>query len=258
MANIQSNIKRNSQSKQRNLIVHSQISTMKTYIKKAKTTKAKKDLEKAISYIDSALSKGIIKKNKADRLKSRLTLFVLDSNRTVNVVDKKTTTKKVKPEVAPKKVSAEALKREQQNLKVVESKKTQDQKEEVQEESEIIMISTSPKQADIILDNPKKNVFFYKVTPANKVSRVLIYATAPVQAVVGEFDLDRIHIVALSTAWAQHGSSSSMTKKEFEAYFENHDKAHAMIAKETFRYSKPKSLEQFNMKKGPSGFQYLK
>lgn len=254
MANIQSNIKRNLQGKQRNLLVHSQISTLKTYIKKAKQTKDKKDLNKAISYIDSSLSKGIIKKNKADRLKSRLYLFVQDNDRTVKVAEKKT--KNVVPSVKPKKVSAEALKREQQNLKVVETKTTNNKEE--QEESEIIMISTTPKQADLILDNPKKNVFFYKVTPANKVTRVLIYATAPVQAVVGEFDLEKIHIVALSTAWSQHGSSSGMTKKEFEEYFANHEKAHALIAKETFRYSKPKSLEQFNMKKGPSGFQYLK
>lgn len=76
MANIQSNIKRNSQSKERNLLIHSQLSTMKTYIKKAQKSKESADVSKANSYIDSCLSKGLIKKNKANRLKSRLSLFV--------------------------------------------------------------------------------------------------------------------------------------------------------------------------------------
>ena len=253
MANIQSNVKRNLQSKERNLLVHSQISTMKTYIKKAQKTREKKDLDRAYSCIDSALAKGIIKQNKADRLKSRLALHVQGTVKVAAKVEKKVVKKE-----APK-ITEESLKRENQELKVVDKKEKKENEEaEAEEETEIIMISTTPEQAEAILTNPKKNVFFYKVTPANKVKRVLVYATSPVQAVVGEFDLERIHIVALSTAWVQHGSASSLTRKEYEKYFEGHKKAHAMIAKETFKYSKPKNLESFGMKKGPSGFQYLK
>lgn len=76
MANIKSNVKRNKQNKKRNVEVHSQMSTMKTQIKKTKNSKSKKDLNVAYKKIDSALSKGIIKQNKADRLKSRLALNI--------------------------------------------------------------------------------------------------------------------------------------------------------------------------------------
>ncbi|MDE5767731.1 MAG: 30S ribosomal protein S20 [Malacoplasma sp.] len=74
MANIKSNIKRNKQNKARNVVVHSQKSAMKTQIKKTRNTKSDKDLSLAYKKIDSALSKGIIKQNKADRLKQRLAL----------------------------------------------------------------------------------------------------------------------------------------------------------------------------------------
>lgn len=94
MANIQSNVKRNLQSKQRNLLVHSQLSTMKTYIKKAQRTKDQKDLNKAYFYIDSALSKGIIKQNKADRLKSRLSVYVQTSLDAASSKTKKVASKK--------------------------------------------------------------------------------------------------------------------------------------------------------------------
>lgn len=100
MANIQSNIKRNNQSKNRNLIVHAQLSAMKTYIKKAQKSCDSKDISKAYSVIDSNLSKGVIKKNKADRLKSRLSIYVSkkeksSSNETTsNKKTRKTTTTK--------------------------------------------------------------------------------------------------------------------------------------------------------------------
>lgn len=89
MANIQANIKRLDQDIKRHVLVHSQISAMKTQVKKAQKTKSKKDLSLAYKIIDSALSKGIIKKNKANRLKSRLSLFVNDEKRSVVVETKK-------------------------------------------------------------------------------------------------------------------------------------------------------------------------
>lgn len=170
--------------------------------------------------------------------------------------------KEVKQEPV-KVVDAETLKREQQTLKVVKNPPKETAKNTGKplppvETTKIIMISASPKHADIILDNKGKNVFFYKVTPVNKIERVLIYATSPVKGVVGEFDLDKIHIVSLSTAWSQHGAASCLTKKEFDEYFKGHEKAHALIAKKAYRYSKPKKLEEFDISKGPSGFQYLK
>lgn len=176
------------------------------------------------------------------------------------VENKKPVEKKVveKKPVVSKPVDPETLKREQEVLKVVDTKPSQDGKKQVAEVTSIIMISVSPKHADILLDDSSKNVFFYKVTPVNKVKRVLIYATAPIKAVVGEFDLSEIKISALSTAWKNFSSKSIFTKKEFDEYYQGKNEAHAMIAGKSFRYSKPKDLSNYNMSKGPSGFQYLK
>ncbi|BAC43838.1 30S ribosomal protein S20 [Malacoplasma penetrans] len=76
MANIKSNLKRNKQNRARHTVVHSQTSAVKTQIKKTQASKSQKDLSLAYKKIDSALAKGIIKQNKADRLKSRLALNV--------------------------------------------------------------------------------------------------------------------------------------------------------------------------------------
>lgn len=253
MANIKSNDKRHLQDEKRHLLNHMQMSRLKTQIKKTHKTKSKEDLAKAYSLIDSSLSKGIITKNKAKRLKSRLTAFVSGKTK----IEKVEPSKPVKKQV---KIKEESLKRENEQLKVVQTvtKKEGKEKTEVVEQTSIIMISTTPKYANLILDDESKNVFFYKVTPVNKVKRVLIYATSPIKAVVGEFDLEKIDICATSTAWNKYRSQSSMNKKEYDSYYEGKKEAHALISRESFRYSKPKKLEQFNMTKGPSGFQYLK
>ena len=51
---------------------------------------------------------------------------------------------------------------------------------------------------------------------------------------------------------------SVISKKEYDAYYEGKDKAHALVSKKAYKYRNPKDLSEYNMTKGPSGFQYLK
>lgn len=151
-------------------------------------------------------------------------------------------------------VDPELLKREQEVLVVVDEK--DDKGQEVK--TETIMISASPKVAKELFDNPEKDVLFYKNTPVNKVSRVIVYATAPVQKVVGEFDLEVIDKGAVSTNWKKYSKRSVLSKKDYDVYYTGKDQAHAMVSTKAYKYRKPKALSDYNMTKGPSGFQYLK
>lgn len=76
MANIKSNEKSLRQDKKKNLLNHSQMSELRTQIKKTRLTQTKEDLSKSYKLIDKSVTKKIIKKNKADRLKSRLTIAI--------------------------------------------------------------------------------------------------------------------------------------------------------------------------------------
>lgn len=102
MANIKSNEKRYLQNEKKHLLNHMQMSKLKTQIKKTKASKDSKDLAKSYQLIDSSVSKGIISQNKANRLKSRLSINVATAptekteatkKRSVST-RKKTTTKK--------------------------------------------------------------------------------------------------------------------------------------------------------------------
>ncbi|MGL4616826.1 MAG: 30S ribosomal protein S20 [Mycoplasmoidaceae bacterium] len=72
MANIKSNEKNYKRDAKRKTQRHSQKSDMKTQIKKTVKTKDKSELNQSYKKIDSAVSKGLISKNKSNRMKSRL------------------------------------------------------------------------------------------------------------------------------------------------------------------------------------------
>ncbi|MGL5246254.1 MAG: 30S ribosomal protein S20 [Mycoplasmoidaceae bacterium] len=72
MANIKSNEKNYKRDAKRKNQRHSQKSDMKTQIKKTVKSKDQNDLNKSYKKIDSSVSKGLISKNKSNRIKSRL------------------------------------------------------------------------------------------------------------------------------------------------------------------------------------------
>lgn len=76
MANIKSNIKTKKQSDKRHLFNKAKISALKTSIKKAKESKNEKDLAIVYANADSLSRKGIIHKNRANRIKARITNFI--------------------------------------------------------------------------------------------------------------------------------------------------------------------------------------
>ena len=72
MANIKSNEKSLNQDKKTNKNNHSQLSKMRTIVKKTRNNPTNDQLTEGYKVVDTVSRKGIIHKNKANRLKSRL------------------------------------------------------------------------------------------------------------------------------------------------------------------------------------------
>ncbi|WP_443080791.1 50S ribosomal protein L22 [Ureaplasma sp. ES3154-GEN] len=215
-------------------------------------------------------------KGSADRINKRTTHLVitLSDDRNENALEQQAIKDRLAkrkqkqnvvetPVVKPATVEVdeqELAKREQEVLQVVEVSEAnkEDGSKPTVIETENIIISMTKKNALALFENPEKNVVFYKVTPTNPVKRVIVYAVAPEKKVLGEFDLETIDVAAPSTVWRKYNKQSVLAKKEFDTYYADSKKAHAMIASRTFKYRTPKKLSDYNMKKGPSGFQYLK
>ena len=72
MANIKSNEKSLRQDTKRNKNNHSQLASMRTAVKKTRNNPTEEQLSKGYKSVDTVARKGIIHKNKANRLKSRM------------------------------------------------------------------------------------------------------------------------------------------------------------------------------------------
>lgn len=125
-------------------------------------------------------------------------------------------------------------------------------------EKQTIMISLSEEEANALFEK-NRSVIFFKVTPVQPVERVIVYVTAPVQKVVGEFDLDRIDVSSVLSNWNKYRLNSTIEKrKDYLEYFGDRKEAHALLASAVYKYRNKKDLANYDMKKGPSGFTYLK
>lgn len=124
-------------------------------------------------------------------------------------------------------------------------------------EKQTVMISVSPDEAIELFDNGKSAIFF-KVTPVYPVGRVVVYVTSPIKKVLGEFDLLDIKKGKVSRMWDSYKDYSVISTNKVFKYFMDHTDAHALIASRVYKYRNPKELASFDMKRGPSGFTYLK
>lgn len=125
-------------------------------------------------------------------------------------------------------------------------------------EKQTLMVSLSPEEADELFNN-NKNAIFLKVLPVQEVERVIVYVTAPVKKVWGEFDLSFKDEGNTTTLWNKYRKvSTTLRRKDYLEYYGNSKEGKVLIASAIYRYRKDKVLADYDMTKGPSGFTYLK
>ena len=81
------------------------------------------------------------------------------------------------------------------------------------------MMSIKPRFAEAILRG-EKTMEFRRTRPGLEPgTRVLIYASAPVKAVVGWFEVGQIHDLSPERLWGHAAACGGVTRDEFDAYF---------------------------------------
>lgn len=114
-----------------------------------------------------------------------------------------------------------------------------------------------PRHATAILDGCKR-VEYRKRPLAADVHTVFVYATAPVSAIVGEFDVAANVMAPPAELWQLTGSEGGITATEFDSYFAGHDRAVAIRVAQTHRYDQPVRLADLEPPPAtPQSFSYL-
>lgn len=120
-----------------------------------------------------------------------------------------------------------------------------------------VLLSIKPEFAFKIFDGEKKFEFRKVIFKNPDIKTVVVYASSPVQQVIGEFEIDDILSSSPDEIWELTKNYSGISEMYFHEYFENRLVAHAIKIKNTKRYKRPMSLkEDFNVLP-PQSYLYL-
>lgn len=119
-----------------------------------------------------------------------------------------------------------------------------------------VVLSIKPEFAFKIFDGTKKFEFRRSIFKNGNIKSVIVYASSPVQQVIGEFEIDEVLNYDLHTLWDMTQEFSGISEKFYYDYFTNKEQGFAIKIKNTKKYTNPKCLkEDFNLTP-PQSFAY--
>ena len=120
-----------------------------------------------------------------------------------------------------------------------------------------VLLSIKPEFAFKIFDGSKKFEFRKVIFKKPNIKTVVVYASSPVQQVIGEFEIDDIWSFNPEAIWERTKKFSGISEDFFFEYFADRDIAHAIKIKKTKRYAKPLSLKDDFNALPPQSYMYL-
>lgn len=120
-----------------------------------------------------------------------------------------------------------------------------------------ILLSIKPEYAEKILSGEKKYEFRRAIFKNSSVNKVVIYASSPIQKVIGEFDIECVISLDLSELWESTKYHSGIDKECYDSYFHGKEIGHAIKVKKAKRYRKHQDLDDYDIQYPPQSFCYL-
>jgi len=121
----------------------------------------------------------------------------------------------------------------------------------------VALMAIHPVYAEAILDG-RKGVEFRKRRLADDIETVLIYATSPIQKVVGQFSISDTKIDTPESIWSAYGAVGIIGYEDFIEYYGDADQAVAFVVGESVRYERPRPLAELHPAPSiPQSFSYV-
>jgi len=119
-----------------------------------------------------------------------------------------------------------------------------------------MLLSINPEHVENIL-NGNKQFEYRKIKCKSEVNKIVIYSTSPVMRVVGEVEVLGVIVDKPDEVWEITSEFAGITKKFFDKYFENKEKAVAYRLGKVIKYQKPLKLSDFGISFAPLSFVYI-
>lgn len=120
-----------------------------------------------------------------------------------------------------------------------------------------VLLSIKPEFVEMIFAGTKKYEFRKSLFKKIGVKYVVIYASAPIKRVVGEFEIDDILSDDVDVLWNKTQKYSGITKAFYKSYFQNKKTANAIQIGRTKKYDESRSLAEYNIQQAPQSFCYI-
>ena len=120
-----------------------------------------------------------------------------------------------------------------------------------------VLLSIKPEFAEKIFAGTKKYEFRRAIFKNPNVKKILVYASSPVQKVIGEFEIDCIIKNDLDALWNETKEHSGISEDYFFDYFDQKEQGFAIKIKKTTKYGTPKNIKENYNVTPPQSFLYL-
>jgi predicted transcriptional regulator len=123
-------------------------------------------------------------------------------------------------------------------------------------DSVVALLPIRPRYAAAILAGTK-TVEFRRRPFGRPVTHIVIYASAPIQCVVGVFSVDRVEEGCAGEIWARCGSLGAIDEEDYDRYYLQAESAFAIHIERVWRLHEPLRLSDIGVEHVPQSFAYL-
>ena len=120
-----------------------------------------------------------------------------------------------------------------------------------------VLLSIKPEFAQKIFDGSKKFEFRRNIFKNPNIKTIVVYASSPVQKIIGEFEIEKIINANLEDLWNQTKNHSGISKDYFLQYFSDKQYGFAIQIKNTKKYDTPRCIKKDLKLSPPQSFLYL-
>lgn len=120
-----------------------------------------------------------------------------------------------------------------------------------------VLLSIKPEFAEKIFNGTKKYEFRKNIFKNKSVDKVVVYASSPVQCVIGEFEIETILNDDINRIWEQTHKDSGISEEFYRTYFAHKTNAYAIKIGKVTKFKKWKSLSDYKINFAPQSFVYL-
>ncbi|MFI5158863.1 MAG: ASCH domain-containing protein [Sphingobacteriales bacterium] len=119
-----------------------------------------------------------------------------------------------------------------------------------------VVLSIKPEFAFKIFNGSKRFEFRKAIFKNPSVNKVIVYASSPVQRVIGEFEIEEILKYEKKRLWELTKQESGITEDFFFQYFKEKQDGYAIRIKNTTTYDYPRCLKEYYNLLPPQSFAY--